>query len=54
MKKLKLGPYILDTQLQIDEKTQLESGDGASFSDIEELMEFRGQYGNSDSLALKG
>jgi len=29
-------------------------GKGASLGDIEELMDFRGQYGNSDSLALKG
>jgi hypothetical protein len=53
-KKLKLGPYVLDSKLQIDEKTHIEARDKASHSDIEELMEFRGEYGNSDSLTLKG
>lgn len=53
-RKLKLGPYILDTKLQIDERTHIEAGERASHTDIEELMEFRGEYGNSDSLALKG
>ena len=53
-KKLKLGPYVLDSKLQIDEKTHVQTSDKASHSDIEELMEFKGEYGNSDSLTLKG
>ena len=53
-KKLKLGPYILESKLQIDERTHIEGGEKASHSDIEELMEFKGEYGNADSLALKG
>jgi len=53
-KKLKLGPYILESKLQIDERTHIQGGDKASHSDIEELMEFKGEYGNPDSLALKG
>jgi hypothetical protein len=53
-KKLKLGPYILDSKLQIDESTHIQGGEKASHSDIEELMEFKGEYGNADSLALKG
>ena len=53
-KKLKLGPYILDSKLQIDETTHIQAKDKASNSDIEELMEFKGEYGNADSLALKG
>ena len=53
-KKLKLGPYVLDSKIQIDEQTQIDGGDKASHSDIEDMMEFRGEYGNQDSLALKG
>jgi hypothetical protein len=32
----------------------VKAGEKASHSDIEELLEFKGEYGNSDSLALKG
>lgn len=53
MKKLKLGPYILDNELQLDERTRV-SVKKASSSDIEELMELTGEYGSSESLALKG
>lgn len=44
----------MDNKLQIDDNTKVEMGQGASLGDIEEMMDFRGQYGNSDSLALKG
>ena len=53
-KKLKLGPYILESTLQIDEKTHIQGGDKASYSDMEDVMEFKGEYGNPESLALKG
>ena len=43
MRKLKLGPYILDTQLQIDDSTAIRAGgEGVTFSDIEEHMDFKG------------
>lgn len=52
-KKLKLGSYILDTRLIIDGSTSIDTED-ASISDIEELLEFRGKFGSSESLMLKG
>jgi hypothetical protein len=52
-KKLKLGPYVLDSKLLIDEFTHVHASK-ASTSDIEELMEFRGNYGSAESLTLKG
>lgn len=56
MKKLKLGPYVLDSTLQIDESTALEARGGASLSDLEERMDFADHTFNDDSrlLSLKG
>jgi hypothetical protein len=54
MKKLKLEAYILDSKLQLDEKHSIEVAEKASHNDIEEMLEFKGEYGNSDSLAMKG
>lgn len=54
MRKLKFSPYMLDSKLQIDEKTQIRVGKAASDADIEELMEFQGEYGHAESLELKG
>lgn len=53
-KKLKLGAYVLDNRLQIDESTHVEVMPGASQSDIEDLMDFKGQYGSAESLVMKG
>ena len=54
MKKLKLGPYILDNKLQLDESTFVKVSMEGSSSDIEEMMELQGEYGSSHSLAMKG
>ena len=52
-KKLKLGSHVIDNRLQIDDSIHVEVQGSASQDDIEELMDFKGAYGNADSLVLK-